>query len=248
MTELKQRVLFKGPRLYEGKAKIVFSVVDDSDLVWIQFKDSMTAFNAQKKEEMRDKGRLNKQISQLIFRYLEEQAKVPTAWVSSVSDTEIIMQKVKIIPLEVICRNRVAGSLAKRFGLAEGEVLKQPLIEICLKDDLLGDPLMTPQEAVVLGFADEVDLQEIFAMARVLNERLSHLFTKIGFILVDFKVEFGRNNAGQLVLADEISPDCTRLWDVQTHEKFDKDRFRRDLGGVIESYQEVLNRLTKELK
>ncbi|WP_062309561.1 phosphoribosylaminoimidazolesuccinocarboxamide synthase [Alicyclobacillus sendaiensis] len=227
--------------LYEGKAKKVFAT-SDPGVVRVLYKDDATAFNGEKRGTIVGKGAINNQMSNLLFRYLEEHG-VPTHFVEEVSERETLVRKVEIIPLEVVVRNLAAGSFSKRFGIEEGTVLERPLVEFYYKNDALGDPLVTDDHALILHLATEKDLAELRRLALAVNDLLIQRFREAGLILVDFKLEFGRLPSGELVLADEISPDTCRLWDERTREKLDKDRFRRDLGGVEEAYQEVWARL-----
>lgn len=227
--------------LYEGKAKQVFAT-DDDDLVIIHYKDAATAFNNLKKATIDNKGVLNNEISTIIFRKLSE-AGIPTHYVETLNDRDQLCRKVSIVPLEVIVRNIVAGSMAKRLGMEEGTVTPNTIMEICYKDDALGDPLINDHHAVALGAATYDELAEIYDMTARINELLKKIFAKINIRLVDFKIEFGKTADGKIVLADEISPDTCRLWDATTNEKLDKDRFRRDLGNVIGAYEEIDNRL-----
>ncbi|QQO10569.1 phosphoribosylaminoimidazolesuccinocarboxamide synthase [Breznakiella homolactica] len=233
--------LVRGDELYEGKAKKVFST-NDNDLVIIHYKDDATAFNGEKKGAIEDKGILNNKIAAEIFKLLEENG-VPTHFISRISDRDMVCRKVRIIPLEVIVRNVAAGSMAKRLGLAEGSELKTTVFELSYKDDSLGDPLINTHHAVAIGASTFEEVDQIFGYAAKVNEVLSAFFLKRGIRLIDFKLEFGRTGAGELVLADEISPDTCRFWDAETNEKLDKDRFRRDLGNVREAYVEILNRI-----
>lgn len=227
--------------LYEGKAKKIFST-DEENLVMMQYKDSLTAFNALKKGEFAGKGELNCQISTKIF---EELAKhnISNHWVKTIPPNQMLVQKTKIIPLEVVVRNQVAGSLSKKLNIPEGTALKKPLVELYYKDDSLGDPFVNDDQAILFNWVNLENLSSMKSMALKINEALGQLFKKAGLNLIDFKVEFGMNNKNELLLADEISPDCMRLWDLSTGEKMDKDRFRRDLGNVEEAYKEVLKRL-----
>lgn len=227
--------------IYKGKAKSVYRT-DDPNLVIIHFNDDATAFNGEKHEIVEDKGILNNQISTLIFKELKAQG-IPTHHHETLNHREQLCDKVEIIPLEVIVRNLVAGSMAKRLGIEEGTELEYPVFEICYKNDSLGDPLINDDHAVALGIASYEDLDRIYELTDNINVVLAELFADCGIMLVDFKIEFGRNQAGEIVLADEISPDCCRLWDAETEEKLDKDRFRRNLGGLTDAYQEVLKRL-----
>lgn len=229
--------------LYEGKAKRIFKVSESDELVWVEFKNSLTAFNGQKKAEMGDKGRLNCLITSFIFKKLEEQG-IPTHFQERLTETEMLCKKVKIVPLEVVVRNVLAGSTAKKFRIEEGTPLAQPLVEFYYKDDALGDPFLSDEQALMLKAVDQPEhLGELKKRALQINQYLKKIFSDIGIELVDFKLEFGRDAHGKWLLADEITPDTCRLWDRKTAEKLDKDRFRRDLGKVIESYQEVYIRL-----
>ncbi|MDR2070608.1 MAG: phosphoribosylaminoimidazolesuccinocarboxamide synthase [Treponema sp.] len=230
----------QGDLLYEGKAKKVFACGED--LVIIHYKDDATAFNGEKKGQIEDKGILNNRIASGLFELLEKSG-VPTHFVERISDREMVCRKVKIIPLEVIVRNVIAGSMAKRLGLKEGTELKTTVFELCYKDDALGDPLINDHHAVAIGASTFDELREIFNLTARINGTLSAFFHERGVRLIDFKLEFGRTSQGRLILADEISPDTCRFWDEQTGEKLDKDRFRRDLGNVKEAYIEILNRL-----
>ena len=231
-------------KIYEGKAKILYSTENENFLVQY-FKDDATAFNAQKKAVIEGKGVLNNVISEFIMLKLAEE-NIPTHFIKRLDKREQLIKKVKIIPLEVIIRNISAGSMAKRLGIEEGRELLAPIFEICYKDDALGDPLINDDHAInVLKIINKNQLQEIKYYSLKINEILQKIFKNIGIKLVDFKIEFGFDveNKNQILLADEISPDSCRLWDENTSEKLDKDRFRRDLGGLVEAYQEVANRL-----
>lgn len=231
-------------KIYEGKAKILYSTEDENFLVQY-FKDDATAFNAQKKAVIEGKGVLNNVISEFIMLKLAEE-NIPTHFVKRLDNREQLIKKVKIIPLEVIIRNISAGSMAKRLGIEEGRELLAPIFEICYKDDALGDPLINDDHAIsVLKIINKNQLQEIKDYSLKINNILQKIFKDIQIKLVDFKIEFGFDvvNKNQILLADEISPDSCRLWDKNTSEKLDKDRFRRDLGGLVEAYQEVANRL-----
>lgn len=232
-------------KLYEGKAKIIYKTKNPEEYV-IYFKDDATAFNNQKKAVLENKGILNNKISTLVFQLLETKG-VPTHFIKKISDREILAKKVRIIPLEVIIRNRIAGSFAKRYGLTEGGVLPTPVIEYSYKNDALGDPLMPEEHVYALQLAVPEEMQELREMAFKINRILKDFFLKCQIILVDFKVEFGRTEDGRIILADEISPDSCRFWDSETGEKLDKDRFRRDLGKIIESYEEVFHRMEAQL-
>lgn len=227
--------------LYEGKAKQVF-LTDDKDLIVIHYKDDATAFNNVKKATIESKGLLNNRISTIIFEYLGAQG-IPTHFVEQLGERDQLCRRVEIIPLEVIVRNIIAGSMAKRLNVEEGTKPSNTIVDICLKDDSLGDPLINDHHAVALGIVTYDELTYMYDMTLRINKLLQELFLKMGITLVDFKIEFGRTSDGQIILADEISPDTCRLWDAKTNEKLDKDRFRRDLGKVIEAYEEILSRL-----
>lgn len=238
----------KSDFLYEGKAKRIFSVADDDAKVWLEFKDDLTAFNAEKKGSFDDKGVINRNIASLIFNYLQK-FQVPHHWVADIGEREMVVDKVEIIPLEVVVRNVLAGSTAKKFALEEGSPLEKPLVEFFYKKDELGDPFVSDDQALMLKAASsQQQLDQLKAMALEINQYLIKLFDKAGIRLVDFKLEFGVTPEGKILLADEITPDSCRLWDKETNEKLDKDRFRRDLGNIRESYQNVLERLTEALK
>jgi len=230
-------------QLYEGKAKQVFAT-DDADLVIMHYKDDATAFNGEKKGQIEDKGVLNNRIAAHLFGILAA-AGVPTHFVARLNDRDVLCKKVKITPLEVIVRNVAAGSMAKRLGITEGTELRTTVFEISYKDDALGDPLVNDYYAVAIGATTFSELSEIYRITAKINEILKAFFLERGIRLIDFKLEFGRTNSGELVLADEISPDTCRFWDAKTGEKLDKDRFRRDLGNVKEAYIEILNRIGK---
>ena len=232
----------KGEMLYEGKAKKIFSIPGEPNKVRVEYKNSLTAFNALKKGEFEQKGEINREITSLIFQYLKKNG-VASHWVSDLSPTEMIVQKVNIIPLEVVVRNILAGSTAKKLGIEEGKKLHKPGVEFYYKDDALGDPFLSDDQALMLELATEQELKELKSKALKINELMRDLFHQAGIELVDFKIEFGKDLKNEILLADEISPDCCRLWDLKTQEKLDKDRFRRDLGQIKESYQEVLKRL-----
>jgi phosphoribosylaminoimidazole-succinocarboxamide synthase len=229
-------------KIYEGKAKQLFSTSDKNLLIQF-FKDSATAFNGEKKEIIDEKGILNNLISEHLMNEISA-AGIPTHFVKRLNEREQLIKKVTIIPLEVIIRNIAAGSMAKRLGIAEGTELIAPVFEICFKDDALGDPLINDDHAInVLKVTTKSQLEEIKNYALRINEILRKIFAQIGIKLVDFKIEFGFDLDGKILLADEISPDSCRLWDHATSEKLDKDRFRRNLGGVVEAYKEVAKRL-----
>ena len=230
--------------LYEGKAKQVF-LTDDPDKIIIHYKDAATAFNNVKKATIANKGVLNCAISTLIFHELQK-AGVKTHYIETLNDRDQLCRRVSIIPLEVIVRNVIAGSMAQRLGIEEGTVPPNTVFDICYKKDELGDPLINDHHAVALGAATYEELDEIYRMTARINEVLKALFLKMNIRLIDFKIEFGKTSEGEIVLADEVSPDTCRLWDAATNEKLDKDRFRRDLGGVEDAYQEILRRLMGE--
>ncbi len=227
--------------LYEGKAKQVF-LTDDEDRIIIHYKDAATAFNNIKKATIENKGVLNNAISTLIFEHLIA-AGVKTHYIETLNDRDQLCRRVDIIPLEVIVRNTIAGSMAQRLGIEEGTKPSNVIYDICYKNDELGDPLINDHHAVALGAATYDELARIYAMTARINEVLIGMFRKMNINLIDFKIEFGKTSDGEIVLADEISPDTCRLWDMDTNEKLDKDRFRRDLGRVREAYEEILARL-----
>ena len=231
----------KKEQLYEGKAKKVFAT-DDPNLVIVSYKDDATAFNGEKKGTIAGKGAINNVMSNHMFQLLEQQG-VPTHFVEQLSDRETVVKKVSIVPLEVIVRNISAGSFAKRYGVEEGIVFDEPTFELSYKNDDLGDPLMNEYHAIALGLATREEIELIKSMTFKVNEVMKQYFDTLNVTLVDFKLEFGKTADGTIVLADEISPDTCRLWDKTTGEKLDKDRFRRDMGGVEEAYQEIMNRV-----
>lgn len=228
-------------QLYEGKAKKVFKT-DDESLYLIRYKDDATAGNGAKKGSIANKGIMNNEITTLLFNELSK-AGIEHHLVEKLNDREQLVKVVKIVPLEVIVRNVAAGSFAKRFGVEEGTALKNPTLEYCYKNDELGDPMIAESHITALGLATDADLKCIAETTMKINGVLKELFAKCNLTLVDFKIEFGWTPDGKIILADEISPDCCRLWDATTNEKMDKDRFRRDLGNVEEAYQTVLSRL-----
>ncbi|MDR2210074.1 MAG: phosphoribosylaminoimidazolesuccinocarboxamide synthase [Spirochaetaceae bacterium] len=230
-----------GKLLYEGKAKQVYAA-PNQDLVIIRYKDDATAFNGEKKGQIEDKGIINNKLSASFFRLLESSG-VPTHFVTRINDRDQLCRNIKIIPLEVIVRNVAAGSLVKRTGQAEGTELPEPMVELTYKDDAQGDPLVTKEEALARGAAKPEDIDHICKMALQVNSILCPFLLKRKLKLIDFKLEFGHTDEGQIVLADEISPDTCRFWDADTNEKLDKDRFRRDMGGVKEAYIEVWERV-----
>ena len=231
-------------KLYEGKAKILYKGPEAGTLIQY-FKDDATAFNAQKKAVLEGKGALNNLISAHLFPALGALG-IPHHFIERISAREQLIKQVEIVPIEVIIRNVAAGSICSRLGLAEGEPMPKTLIEFCLKDDSLGDPVIAAEHIDALGLATPFEMDEIVEMSLRINDFLSGVFIAIGVKLIDFKLEFGRletENGIQIVLADEISPDNCRLWDRDTHEKMDKDRFRRDLGGLVDAYSEIARRL-----
>lgn len=231
----------KKEQLYEGKAKKVFAT-DDANLVIVDYKDDATAFNGIKKGSIAGKGVINNRMSNHMMRKLEAEG-IPTHLIEELSDRETAVKKVSIVPLEVIVRNISAGSFAKRFGVEEGIVFENPTIEFSYKNDELGDPLLNSYHALALKLATAEEIETIKKYAFAVNDILKAFWAECGVTLVDFKLEFGRLTGGTIVLADEISPDTCRLWDEKTHEKLDKDRFRRDLGNVEGAYQEMARRL-----
>ena len=230
-------------QLYEGKAKRVFAT-NDPELLIVDYKDDATAFNGLKKGTISGKGVINNQMSNRLMQKLEK-AGIPTHFVRELSERETLVKKVAIVPLEVIVRNIAAGSFSKRYGMEEGVVFEQPTIEFSYKNDALGDPLLNTLHARALGLATDTEIEQIKCYAFRINEILKAFWAECGVTLVDFKLEFGRLPDGTIVLADEISPDTCRLWDTKTHEKLDKDRFRRDLGGVEDAYAEIMKRLVE---
>ncbi len=231
-------------RIYEGKAKILYEGPEPGTVV-VHFKDDATAYNAEKKAVIEGKGVLNNRISEFIFERLNDLG-LPTHFLKRLNMREQLVREVEIIPLEVIVRNIAAGSMAKRLGIEEGTALPRSIIEFCYKNDELGDPLIAEEHITAFGWASPQEIDDIMAMTIRINDFMSGMFAAIGIKLVDFEIEFGRQYEGDLVrtvLADEISPDSCRLWDIKTNEKMDKDRFRRDLGGLVEAYQEVARRL-----
>jgi phosphoribosylaminoimidazole-succinocarboxamide synthase len=230
--------------LYEGKAKKLYST-DDPNAVLIEYKDSFTAFNGEKRAEMSGKGRLNNLISSAIFDYLAKND-VPAHFIERVDEVRQLAARVKIFPLEVVVRNIITGSIVKRLGIAEGTKLPRPLVEFYYKDDALGDPIVTEDHALLFGWATEADLKAIKEIALRVNGLLESFFESIGIVLVDFKLEFGRDNGGKLLLADEISPDTCRFWDALTGDRLDKDRFRKNMGNVLDAYEEIWRRLSRK--
>ena len=237
--------MIKGAQLYEGKAKKVFTT-DDPELLIVSYKDDATAFNGLKHGTIAGKGVINNKMSNALMRYLATRG-VPTHYVEELSDRDPLVKKVSIVPLEVIIRNISAGSFAKRYGVDEGIVFAEPTIEFSYKNDELGDPLINEYHALALELATREELDTIKKYAFMVNDELKEFWKSCGVKLVDFKLEFGRLSDGTIVLADEISPDTCRLWDSETGKKLDKDRFRRDLGGVEDAYQEIMYRLEEKM-
>jgi phosphoribosylaminoimidazole-succinocarboxamide synthase len=231
----------KGALLYEGKAKRIYET-NDPELLWIEYKDSATAFDGKKKAEIEGKGRLNNLISSIIFTKLQERG-IDSHFVRQLSETEQLVKKVEIIPLETVVRNYAAGSISKRLRIPEGEKLRRPIVEFYYKSDALGDPLLTEDHIEILDLASQEEVELLKTKALAVNKVLTELFAELGVKLIDFKLEFGRDSQGNVLLADEISPDTCRLWDMETNEKLDKDVFRRDLGSLTEAYEAILARL-----
>ena len=228
-------------QLYEGKAKRVYET-EDPNLLIVSYKDDATAFNGLKKGTIAGKGAINNQMSNRLMMRLAK-AGVPNHFVEELNERDTLVRRVQIVPLEVIVRNIAAGSFSKRYGFDEGVVFDKPTVEYSYKNDALGDPLLNTSHALALGVATKEEIETIRRYALKVNEFLKAFWLECGVILVDFKLEFGRTAEGEIILADEISPDTCRLWDAKTHEKLDKDRFRRDLGGVEDAYQEIMKRL-----
>ena len=226
--------------IYEGKAKKVYAM-DDPDYCMVEYKDDATAFNGLKKGTIRGKGVVNNKMSNFMFKLLAEKG-IETHFVKEVSDRETIVKKVSIVPLEVIIRNKAAGSLAKKLGLEEGMELKCPILEFSYKNDELGDPMINNSQAIACGIATQEEIDVISDMAYKVIDYMKEFFAGVGVELIDFKLEFGKFH-DKIILADEISPDTCRFWDIKTHEKLDKDRFRRDMGGVEEAYAEMMKRI-----
>ena len=231
----------KGKQIYEGKAKILYET-DDPDQVIQYFKDDATAFNAQKKGTVEQKGIMNNKISTKIFEFLQSQG-IPTHYLQHLSDREMLCKKVEIVMVEVIVRNRAAGSLCRLLGLEEGQTLSQPVLEFCYKKDELGDPLINEDHIHILGLATDPEIAKIREYTLKVNDLMRQFFDRLGLELIDFKLEFGRHK-GEIILADEISPDTCRIWEKGTGKKLDKDRFRHDLGNIEEAYQEILSRVS----
>ena len=236
--------IVKKEQLYEGKAKKVFAT-NDPNLVIVDYKDDATAFNGEKKGTIAGKGVINNKMTNFMFKMLEKEG-VPTHLVEEISDRETIVKKVSIVPLEVIIRNVAAGSFSKRMGVEEGKQLLCPILEFSYKNDDLGDPFINDYYALALGIATKEEIDTIAKYAFKVNEFMVKFFKGLNIDLIDFKIEFGKTADGTIILADEISPDTCRFWDSTTHEKLDKDRFRRDMGGVEEAYQEIMKRLMGE--
>ena len=236
--------IVKQEQLYEGKAKKVYAT-NDPELVIVDYKDDATAFNGEKKGTISGKGVVNNRMTNFMFKMLEKEG-VPTHLVEEISDRETIVKKVSIVPLEVIVRNVAAGSFSKRMGVEEGKALLCPILEFSYKNDDLGDPFINDYYALALGLATKEELDTISKYAFKVNEFMLNFFKGLNIDLIDFKIEFGKTSDGTIILADEISPDTCRFWDSTTHEKLDKDRFRRDMGGVEEAYQEIMKRLMGE--
>ena len=231
--------------LYEGKAKKLF-ITEDPQILRVEYKDDATAFNGQKFDRLKDKGRLNNAITVFFFEHLETK-NIPSHFVRKISETEQLVRRVKIIPLEVVVRNVAAGSLSKRIGWDEGKELPYPIVEFYYKDDDLGDPLLAEEHIRLLELASEAQIEELKKRGLAVNEALKSLMLSKGIRLIDFKLEFGLDQKGEILLADEISPDTCRFWDIESGKILDKDRFRRDLGGVTEAYLEIHQRLTEEI-
>ena len=231
-------------KLYEGKAKKLYAT-DDPDVLWVEYMNQATAGNGAKKAQIEGKGSLNNRITSVLFDLLAARG-VDSHFVRRISDTEQLVRAMDMYPLEIIMRNTAAGSFAKRYGIEEGTELKQPILEFCYKSDDLGDPFINDYYALALGLATKEELDTIAKYAFKVNEFMVGFFKKMNIDLIDFKIEFGKTADGQIILADEISPDTCRFWDSTTHEKLDKDRFRRDLGNVEEAYQEIMKRLMGE--
>ena len=227
--------------LYEGKAKQIYSTEDD-DKVIIHYKDDATAGNGEKKGTIKDKGVINNKITAKLFEMLEKK-RIKTHFIEKLNDRDQLCQKVEIFPLEVIVRNIITGSMAKRVGIEDGTKPENTIFEICYKNDAYGDPLINDHHAVAMKLATYDELEQIYAITARINNLLKDIFDKEGIILVDFKIEFGKNKNGEILLADEITPDTCRLWDKATNKKLDKDRFRQDLGDIEEAYIEILKRL-----
>ena len=227
--------------LYEGKAKQVYSTENENEFI-VYFKDDATAFNGEKKATISSKGILNNKISTIMFEMLHDN-QINTHFIKSLSDREMLVKKVEILPLEVIVRNITAGSFCKRYGIEEGLILDEPIFELCYKNDEYGDPMLNDDHAVAMKLANREEIAFLKEQTLKINELMKEFFLKMNLKLVDFKLEFGKDLQGNIILADEISPDTCRLWDVNTNEKLDKDSFRRDLGDLVQGYEEVLSRM-----
>jgi phosphoribosylaminoimidazole-succinocarboxamide synthase len=230
--------------LYEGKAKQIFETENPEEIV-VHYKDDATAGNGEKKGTIENKGVLNNKITTLIYKYLMKHG-IKTHLIKTINERDQLCRKVDILPLEVIVRNVIAGSAAKAYHIDEGTEVKEPIFEICWKDDNLGDPLINDYHAIAFGLATREELDEMYAQVKKINELMIEMWDHMGIRLIDFKVEFGKTSDGEIILADEISPDTCRLWDKETNEKLDKDRFRRDMGNVEEAYEEIFARLEKK--
>ena len=228
--------------LYEGKAKQIYSTENENEYI-VYYKDDATSFNGEKKAEISSKGILNNKISTIIFEMLHKE-QITTHFIKNLSEREMLVNKVEILPLEVIVRNITAGSFCKRFGIEEGIVLEEPIFELCYKNDEYGDPMLNDDHAVAMKLATREEIDFIRKETLKINKVMKDFFLKMNLKLVDFKLEFGKDSKGNIILADEISPDTCRLWDVDTNEKLDKDRFRRDLGDLVQGYEEVLARMS----
>lgn len=246
-NESAERINYRrGEMIYEGKAKRLFSVEGHADLVLQEFKDSLTAFNALKKGSFENKGKINRDITSLVFRFLDKRG-IRSHRVADLGETEIVTRRLNMIKVEVVVRNVLAGSTAKKFAIEEGTPLKAPLVEFYYKDDALADPFISDEQALMLQIAQtKTELEEFKALAFKVNAGLIEFFAAVNLRLIDFKIELGRTPSGELLLADEITPDSCRLWDTESGERMDKDRFRRDLGRVRESYEDVAMRLQKK--
>lgn len=231
----------KREQMYEGKAKKVFAT-DDPDKCIVSYKDDATAFNGLKKGTIRGKGVVNNKMSNYLMGLLEKEG-VPTHFIEEINDRDALVKRVSIVPLEVIVRNVAAGSFSKRLGVEEGTALKTTVLEYCYKDDGLGDPMVNDYHILAMGYATKEELDTIADYTFKINEFLKKFFKNINIDLIDFKIEFGKTSDGKIILADEISPDTCRFWDATTHEKLDKDRFRRDMGGVEDAYSEMMKRV-----
>ena len=227
--------------LYEGKAKKVYAT-EDPEYCIVSYKDDATAFNGLKKGTIVGKGVVNNRMSNFMFKLLEEKG-IKTHFVEEINERDTVVRKVTIVPLEVIVRNKAAGSLSKRLGLDEGTPMRVPVLEFCYKNDELGDPMVNSYHILAAGFATQEEIDKIASMSLAINETMIEFFKSVNVDLIDFKLEFGKTSDGEIILADEISPDTCRFWDIHTGEKLDKDRFRRDLGGVEEAYAEMMKRI-----